>query len=246
MKDNLPGQASDAQIPTLALGLAKRFPHLLNAPFLQDLTDATKHSFLDQCTLQSHQTAHVILSQGDRAPGMFIIAQGAVEVTCQNPDGQSILVHIARRGEILGDVETLADGPCSATCIALPGTVTLLCPGQVLREQVKSDPFLRNIAKVFSERLDRDNTSKFIDQFYPVERRLCAYLYRLSVDSSEITKTQSELAGFLGCARQTLNRELGRLRDAGVITSAKGKITIADRDALLSRAAGEVALPAKP
>ncbi len=179
--------------------------------------------------------------QGDAAPGMVIIADGAVEVTCQNPDGQSIMIHIARRGEILGEVETLAEGPCAASCIALPGTVTLLCPAPLLRDQIKSASFLRNLARVFSERLDRDNKARFIDQFYPVERRLCTYLYRLSVDSAEITKTQSQLAGFLGCARQTLNRELGRLRDAGIIAPAKGKIIIADRNALLARATADEA-----
>ena len=48
----------------------------------------------------------------------------------------------------------------------------------------------------------------------------------------EITKPQADLAGLLGCARQTLNRELGRLRDRNVIEIEKGRIRVLDRAAL--------------
>jgi CRP-like cAMP-binding protein len=170
---------------------------------------------------------------------MFLIADGTVEVTCRGPNGLSVMVHVARSGEILGEAEALGGTSCAATATALAGSVVLFCPLPLLREQTRSETFLRNIARVFCERLVRDNTSKFIDQFYPVERRLCAYLYRLSVHDTQIAKTQTELAGFLGCARQTLNRELGRLRDIGVITLGKGKIRVTDRSALLARATSE-------
>ena len=86
------------------------------------------------------------------------------------------------------------------------------------------------------DRLVRDNSTKFVDQFYPVEQRLCDYLYRLSADKPVITKTQADLAGLLGCARQTLNRELGRLRGKKILTMEKGKIHILDRQALLVQA----------
>ena len=77
---------------------------------------------------------------------------------------------------------------------------------------------------------------KFVDQFYPVDQRLCDYLYRLSVERPEISKTQADLAGLLGCARQTLNRELGRLRDQDIIQMEKGKIRVTDREALYQQA----------
>ena len=91
---------------------------------------------------------------------------------------------------------------------------------------------MRNLFRVSYDRLVRDNQNKFVDQFYPVEQRLCEYLYRLSVDTAEVPKTQSDLAAILGCARQTLNRELGGLRERNIIELQKGKIVVLDRDAL--------------
>ena len=82
------------------------------------------------------------------------------------------------------------------------------------------------------DRLVRDNAYKFVDSFYPVEQRLCDYLHRLSVGNPVVAKTQAELAGLLGCARQTLNRELKHLRQQGIIELEKGKIRVIDRPTL--------------
>jgi len=210
-----------------------RFPHLFRAPIFNDLAEDFVSHFIDECSVQIFDKQALVLSQGDATHGMFMIAHGSVEVTCVNPEGQSVLIHVMRQFEVFAEVEALAEAPCAATCSAAANTTMLYCAKPVLYDSVKSLVFLRNLMKVSYDRLVRDNTIKFVDQFYPVEQRLCAYLHRLSVDKDEISKTQGDLAGMLGCARQTLNRELGRLRDRAIIEIEKGKIRVTDRNALL-------------
>jgi len=213
-----------------------RFPHLMKTDVLRDLPDDFKVRFLDECSVRVCEDATDVLVQGGPAHGMFLIAHGSVEITCVNQDGQSIMIHLARNGEVFGEVEAISENPCAATCTAAPNTTLLFCPLPLLYEGLRSVVFLRNITATFYDRLVRDNQTKFVDQFYAVDQRLCAYLHRLSADKLEITKTQSDLAGLLGCARQTLNRELGRLRDRNIIELEKGKIRVTDRDALLQGA----------
>jgi len=209
-----------------------RFPHLLKINVLRDLPESFKTRFIDDCLIRSYEQSDSILTQGDKVTGMYMIAHGSVEIVSINAEGQTVLIHLSRQGEVFGDIETLADKPAAASCSAASQTVLLFAPRQMMQSAARDLTFLRNLMAVNFDRLVRDNTTKFVDQFYPVEQRLCDYLFRLSVDRPEVTKTQADLAGLLGCARQTLNRELGRLRDKAIIQMEKGKIRVLDRDAL--------------
>jgi len=213
-----------------------RFPHLMKAAILRDLSEQFRANFLDQCVIRSHEEPTPVLTQGDRVDGMFMVAHGAVEITSINPEGQTVLIHLSRQGEVFGDVDAVAEMPAAANCTSSANTTMLFCGRAHLSESMKTPIFLRNIMYISYERLVRDNQIKFVDQFYPVEQRLCDYLYRLSADRPEISKTQADLAGLLGCARQTLNRELGRLREREIIGIEKGKIRALDRPALWEQA----------
>lgn len=186
--------------------------------------------------MQSYDQITPILRQGEAVRGLFVVAHGSVEITGINSDGQTVLIHLARQGEVFGDVEALSDEPTAANCTAMSNTVLLFYPKNLLLNAMRLPIFMRNIFALTYDRLVRDNRVKFVDQFYPVDQRLCDYLHRLSVDRLEISKTQAELANLLGCARQTLNRELGLLRDQGIIEMKKGKIRVTNRDALYAEA----------
>jgi len=216
-----------------------RFPHLLNNPVLRGLPEDFRHRFLNESAVRAYDDLTRVLVQGGAVDGMFLIAHGSVEITSVNADGQSVMIHLARQGETFGEVEAISENPCVATCTAAPGTFVLFCPKPLLDESLGSVAFVRNLSQIFHDRLVRDNRTKFVDQFYTVDQRLCAYLEILSVDKPVINKTQADLAGLLGCARQTLNRELGRLRDRNIIKIEKGRIRVIDRAALMRSAAGD-------
>ena len=213
-----------------------RFPHLLKIDLFNDLPDDFKVRFLDECSVRLYDNPAEVLAQGSAVHGMFLIAHGSVEITCTNPGGHTAIIHLARHGEVFGEVDSLPENVAAATCTATATTTPLYCGQALLHDAIRAPVFLRNIMKVFYERMARDNRTKFVDQFYPVDQRLREYLFRLSADKPEINKTQADLAGLLGCARQTLNRELGRLREYRIIEMEKGRIRVCDRQALLHSA----------
>lgn len=81
-------------------------------------------------------------------------------------------------------------------------------------------------------RMHRDNEFKAIDQFQPVEQKIASYLWHLSAATSVVKVSQSYLAEVVGCSRQTVNKVLGRFRDAGTITIRKEEIEILNSEAL--------------
>lgn len=213
-----------------------RYPHLLRADVLRGLPDDVKLQFLDDCVMRNFDQTTSILVQGEAVNGMYLVAHGSVEITGINSEGQTVLIHLSRQDEVFGDVEAIGEKTAAANCTAMPNTVVLFYSKHLLIESMRCVTFMRNVFALTHDRLVRDNRLKFVDQFYPVDQRLCDYLYRLSVERPEISKTQADLAGLLGCARQTLNRELGRLRDQNIIQMEKGKIRVADREALYQQA----------
>lgn len=214
------------------------FVHLMECDLLADLPDDQKIAFLDICALRRHMEPTEILSQGEPCSGFYIVAQGLVEVNYCDSQGNLSIIHVAGPGDVLGDVEALSGHPCAATCLTLPNSTLLFCPTPVIYTHLQSPVFIRNQARLFYDRLQRDNRSKAVSQFYSADQRLYIYLCQLTNDKRpEIEVNQSNLADIVGCSRQTVNRKLGELRDEGVVRLGKGKIRVLDRAGLERRAA---------
>lgn len=223
-----------------------RFPHLQRgSAVLADVALSVQNAFLDACVVQTFLAGDTVLAQNDPVNGMWLIAHGTVEVTSQNTAAQTILIRMHRRGETFGEIEALARTPAAATCRCVAAATLLFAPHDLLCDAMKTPIFMRNIFRSSYDRLVRNNTTKFVDQFSSVDRRLCDVLYRLSADRTDITKSQTDLAGLLGCARQTLNRELKALRDDAIIHVEKRRICILDRGALLARASAASLRPSE-
>ncbi len=215
---------------------AIRYPHLYKSAVLADFSGEQKAAFLNQCVARVYEARQQILTQGDRAPGMFILAHGLVEVTCDSGLAKpTVLVHV-KPGEQLGEIEAMADAECIATCTARRRSVLLFCPTPLLNEYLRKPVFLRNIARVIRNRLDNSNLQKTVDLHLPVEQKLSSYLFLLSENGSDrVEAGQSYLAELTGCSRQTVNKLLGKLRNEGLIDIRKGEVRILDREALEKR-----------
>lgn len=84
-----------------------------------------------------------------------------------------------------------------------------------------------------------DSQRRHVDQQYSLDRRVCAYLLRLSDRSNRVAHSQSYIANLASCSRQSINRALATLREEGLIMIEKGKIRLLDRAGLESRLAGQ-------
>jgi len=219
----------------LTLKNSSRFPHLLDANILRDLSGDAKEDFVNSCKLRIFKPSCVILHQGEPTDRMYMIAEGRVEVSYVNETGHHSIIYHAVPGQILGTVETLSERPCAGSCTALSDTTVLICRRVDLFKKMTSPIFVRNFAADLHDVLTHDNRFKSIDQFYSAEQKICAYLEKLSDGDAVFKESQGYLADVVGCSRQTVNKELGRLRAHGIIEMSKTGITILDYTALSRR-----------
>ncbi len=209
-----------------------KFPHLLKAAIFEGLEPDFKTAFLNACSEKIFQSETIVLEQGEPSVGMIIVAHGYVDVTYVGEDGRQLFLVRSRAGSVLGEVEAISDGPCAATCTTSKQAILLFCYKPQLIEALRSLGFIKNITKIFHQRRVKDNLLKHIRQFGSVETRLRSHLFILSETGRKVGETQSYLAAVVGCSRQTINRELSKLRQAQIIRQEGNEIIVLDRAAL--------------
>lgn len=209
-----------------------RFPHLLKAEILDGLTSGFKRDFLNACMVRIHPEPTILYEQGEAAHSFVLLAHGFIDVVYAGEDGQEVFVTRIKKGETLGEMETISGEVCAASCKTSKNTTLLVCLPEQIKVALRDPLFVKNLARVFYKRLLGDNKRKYLTQFGSVGERLRNYLFVLSENVGRVSETQSYLANVVGCSRQTINRELAVLRTEGLIEQRGGEILILDRAAL--------------
>lgn len=215
-------------------------PELLDAikalqpDVLQGASDLQLSGFLSQALVRRMRRRKEILRQGEPADCGFIVLEGQVDVTFTDPDGNRVLAHLARPGEVLGEAELFSGLTCAASCTCHPGALLLLFDAPLILRHIPAELLLRNLARIFHNRMIRDNSMHSVAMFYDAAERVRAHLLSMSCpDAPEVQISQNELAGFAGCSRQTVNRTLSQMRAEGIVEMGRGTIRVLDRQRLV-------------
>jgi len=211
---------------------SKRFPHLVNCQLLQNLPIGLTKEFLNNSVVKSFDNDKVFIAQGQLADGIYLIAHGRVEISRLNHSGQSAFMYLAEVGGCIGEIEAIAEQEYIATCTAKKGTILLFLPRKFLTSYLQEIAFVKNLSLIFLERMESNNSFRSIDKLDPVDIRLRAYLHFMSGRTPRIDKSQADLADIICCSRQTMNKELGKLRKQGILDLQSGAVVILDRKRL--------------
>ncbi len=207
----------------------------LHPPLLEGLTSVQRLAFFADCTPRRYATQTEVLTQDEEAPAAYLIAEGRIEVTFVDSDGNTVIAHVAQPGEVMGDIELLSGKTCAATCRTHANTTLLSFGLSLMMKHIPAEILLRNFAGILHGRLIRDNRMQSIAQFYPAEARICMHLLNLtSDDRPQVQLSQAQLALLAGCSRQTVNRTLADLRMRGAIELGRGTIRLLDARRLTS------------
>lgn len=200
---------------------------------LEGLSQDEKRAFLAACVPRVLKAPTPILRQGEPTAGSFLVAAGQVEVNYVDASGNPVIVHTARPGEMVGEVEALTGRPCACSCVTAPDTTVLFCPTRVLHAHIPPRLLIRNLCDALYDRMVRESRNKAADHYCNAEQRLRLHLHKLSGNGSDAIRiSQSQLGILIGCSRQTVNPMLGRLRDQGIVELGRGTIRVLDRDRL--------------
>ena len=111
------------------------------------------------CKVGKYLPGSVLISQGEKGLGLFIISKGTVRITRKNShDGAEEVLGTAGTADIIGEMALLDDLPRSATVTAVDEVTVLMLPfgefRRILRSILSRDPDVGlDLLAVLSRRL---------------------------------------------------------------------------------------------
>ena len=169
----------------------------------------------------------LMIKAADPMKEIGIVVAGIVAVTKETPLGERIVLNKITAGGIFGEVAALSDSQFSpATIFAVEKcTVLFILPEKILAPCRKVCPWhgklIANLIHLVADKALYLNRKIDYLTIKSMRGKLCTYLYERyqKMQSVQITLPyhRNELAEFLNVSRPSMSRELGRMRDEGIL-----------------------------
>jgi CRP/FNR family transcriptional regulator, cyclic AMP receptor protein len=204
------------------------------------LPPADLDALLLHARVERYPASRVIFQKGSPGRSMMAILSGSVRISTPSPAGPDIVLTILSAGEVFGEIALLDGSDRTADAIAMTDCELLVLDHRDFM------PFLERRAdlcilllKLLCQRLRRTDQQVQEAMFGRLEDRIAMALVRLAQGAPPATAgavvlriTQQDLAGMVGAARESVNKQLHIWQKEGVLRLGKRLIEIADIEAL--------------
>lgn len=185
--------------------------------------------------------AGALIYRDDEGPRVIVVISGLLRVFLRSADGRQVTVRYARSGDVAG-LALVVGGPGPTSIQAMTSASVAALAVDMFRSLLASDP---RVARVCAEELTRQLYRALDDlseqAFLSVRQRVVHHLLDLAATGAGqhliVEASQQELADAVGSVREVVTRTLHRLRDEGLVETARDEIVILDPVRLSEEAA---------
>ena len=226
----VPGQASAARTSWPAGSLAGM------------LSEHSRSALLSLGTERVFNSGKVIIKEQDQSTHVILLCQAVVKITSSLENGRFALLGIKINGDVIGEMAALSGGPRCATVTTCGKAIVRIIPRAEFLDYLKRFPDAHfSLTCMVMHRLREGNQRRIDFTGYPSIVRLARILEELSHSYGHISGetlllnvglTQRDLGALVGTEEDTTRKELGKLKDQGVIRIGYRSITILDRSLL--------------
>ncbi|HCF99188.1 MAG TPA: hypothetical protein DEV93_01435 [Chloroflexi bacterium] len=187
-----------------------------------------------------------LITTSDMATGVYVIVEGSVKVQVEQPEGRTVILALAGRGQIIGEMGVVEGVERSASIVTIEPCVVLWMQGGDFRECLETIPrFALNLIRILSSRLRLANAHiqalAALDVDGRVATQILAFADEYGHESNgtitiHLHVTQGDLADLIGASRVRVNQVLSKYRERGLISLPEPhQIHILDRPGLERR-----------
>ena len=203
------------------------------------LPPADLDALLRHARTEHYLAGRVIFTKGSPGRSMMAILKGSVRISAPSPAGPDIVLTILSAGEVFGEIALLdgADRTADATAITDCELLVLDHRDFVPFLERRADLCLL-LLRLLCQRLRQTDRQFEEAMFGRLDGRIAMTLVRLARRApagdggATLRITQQELAGMVGAARESVNKQLHVWQKEGVLRLGKRLIEIDDIDAL--------------
>lgn len=204
--------------------------------------DARRAELMKSARLERYSRRTQVLAHDRHRRELLVVVTGCLEFSSMSASGRKYLNALLGPGHVVPLVRLLEDVPLPFDIHAHEDSVIVHLPSDAVLAVLDAEPLLwRDVARLALQRQRLSIAMLGGQVLGSVRRRVAlallnlAGLYGTQEDERldlRVRLSQHDLATMLGLSRQTINKELGALVDAGVIGLTYKRVAILDTDQL--------------
>jgi len=198
---------------------------------LSRLEDEALRPLLQRAVTKSYPKNAIIISEGDKTEGLYIIVAGRVRIFLANDNGKEVTLGVEGPGEYFGEM-TLDGGPRSASVVTLEPSRFLVVPRADLEAFLGEHPAfaVHVLGKLIRRVRILTNNVKSLE-LQDVYGRFTRLLHELAVeqDGKRVVLeklTQQEIANRIGASREMVSLIVKDLTKGGYLSLSGKRMTI--------------------
>jgi CRP-like cAMP-binding protein len=121
------------------------------SPLFRVFDQAERVTLMTRFAMQKAALGEVLVEQGTRSDGLYVVLHGLVSVTAKAPGGAADIATL-REGDIFGEMSLLTKQPAVATVKAVVPSIVLKLPREKFQEMIQTHP---QILELVSELTDK-------------------------------------------------------------------------------------------
>jgi CRP/FNR family cyclic AMP-dependent transcriptional regulator len=210
--------------------------HLSTMDLFQDLSEKEGEELDRITTMSSVRKGKVFYRPEEMGEVLFILKEGNVQLYRISPEGKKLVITSLGPGSLFGEMALQGQQMHNTFAEALADcTICVMSRADLERLVLQRPQVALRMLEITGRRL-RDAESRLEDlAFKGIPARLSSLLLRLAGDSNQISGlTHQDLAEMVGTYRETATQVLNDLKSRNLIEIGRKRITILDREGLLS------------
>lgn len=214
---------------------------LKSASVLGALPDEALDGLMKRARSHTFAKGEALYRRGDQGDSLMVILSGRVKISNITDDAREVVLNFLGPGDLNGEIAALDGKGRSADATALERTEALILYRRDILSVLEQHPkAILGIVEVLAGKL-RMASAMVEHGLLQMAGRAAHGLLRLAeahgrtvADGTlvDLKLSQKDLGSYLGLSRENTSRELGRLKDAGLIRVEAGEIVILDREGL--------------
>lgn len=210
--------------------------------FFERLRPAAREELMSLLSSADYPSGAFLFFEQHPAAGAYLIVEGKVKLSVSSRRGKTLILRIAKPGELLGVAPVVLGRPCEATAQTLRKCRIAFVPRQGFLRFMKRNPgalpgIVQQLAVDYQQLFER---LRLAGLGASNGEKLVRLLLQWSSAADGMTGdgeihlplTHSEIGELIGCSRETVTRTLTELRRRGVLSIEGDTVKIHSRPAL--------------
>jgi len=192
--------------------------------------------------VKKYGRGETVAAANEPLKGIGVLLSGEAEVKRESASGAKSIIGFVEKGGVFGEMAAFSGGRVwPATVTAKTDCTVMFIPtarflGNCGRSCAAHKALIHNMLRILSEKAVSLSRKVEYLSIKSMRGKICAYLLEQSELSGGsafiLPMNRNDLADYLGVSRPSMSREMGRLRDEGVIDFYMSGVRILDMDRL--------------